>query len=63
MGNTISYRGFYRGGKERKMKIIENYDPDGVAFETLEYGDVFVYQGSYYIKCNNTETLYGLHRK
>ena len=37
------------------MKIVESYDPDGVVFETLQYGDVFVYEGSYYIKCDDKE--------
>lgn len=32
------------------MKIVENYNPEGVLLSELPYGDVFVYGGSYYMK-------------
>lgn len=39
------------------MKIIENYDPEGVVIESLEFGDMFVYSGSYFMKCQNSGRL------
>ncbi len=37
------------------MKIIEEYNPDGVDITEIKPGDMFVFNGSYYIRCVDNE--------
>ena len=38
------------------MNIIENYDEKGIYLSDVEYGDVFQHDGSYYLRCDCTDS-------
>jgi hypothetical protein len=35
------------------MKIIENFNPDGVPLYDIKHGDIFSYNGSYFMRCKD----------
>lgn len=39
------------------MKIIENFDEEGISLLEINNGDLFVYNGSYYMKCDDSNCL------
>jgi hypothetical protein len=39
------------------LKIIENYDPEGTLLKDIPAGELFVYDGSYYMKIAEDKQL------
>lgn len=39
------------------MNIIKDFDPEGVPVRDLKCGDLFMYDGSYYMRCNDSHFL------
>lgn len=42
------------------MKIVENYDVDGVHIEEIPYGDMFVFSGSYHMRVKKDNSIIDL---
>ena len=39
------------------MKLVENYDLEGVPAETIPSGDLFIFSGSYYMRVKEDKKL------
>ena len=39
------------------MNITEDFDPKGQPLESIAFGDVFVYDGSYYMRCEMKKNI------
>lgn len=39
------------------MKILEEFDEDGVILHTIGYGDLFVHDGGYYMRCEDFSNI------
>ena len=37
------------------MKIVENFNPEGVPFSEIKPGDLFTHDGSYFMKVNSDD--------
>ena len=39
------------------MKIVKDFDQEGVPLHTIKAGELFMYDGSYFMRCDDPHTL------